>query len=70
MTQKHILKSRIAQFYLYECLLNTQIIKTQNKIDKLNKKLKDQYDTMTSQEVGKIRSKILLLEAELFKLKN
>jgi hypothetical protein len=47
-----------------------QIIKTQNKIDKLNKKLKDQYNTMISQEVEKIRSKILLLEVELFKLKN
>jgi hypothetical protein len=47
-----------------------QIIKTQNKINKLNKKLKDQYNTMTSQEVEKIRSEILLLEAELFKLKN
>jgi hypothetical protein len=47
-----------------------QIINIENKIDKLNKKLKDQYDTMASQEVEKIRSKILLLEVELFKLKN
>lgn len=66
---KQIMKSRLAQYFLWECINNTKIISTQKKIDKLNKKLKDQSNILSTQEVQKINDQIEKLQIKLCQLK-